>query len=149
MKFEEIMPLMRQGKRFKRPCMPNAYLTITKVSYGTVTVTEKLVLYINDLPKFDFALAAEHIIADDWTDAQPIIKVKMHADKYVIDCPKCGRIYQAGSKWEDRVGDLYRCTCGNKLLLEPPEEFDNSDPKEDLAHLRTKIIEKLDQWPSA
>ncbi|MDD4805129.1 MAG: hypothetical protein PHN69_08380 [Candidatus Pacebacteria bacterium] len=129
--------------------MPNAFLTITKVSYGTPIVAEKLVLYINNLPKFDFALAADHIMASDWIDAQPIIKVKMHADKYVVICPKCNRTYQAGDKWETRVGDLYNCTCGNRLLLEPPEEFDNSDPEENIEEIRTKITEKLDQWPSA
>ena len=144
---------MRQGRRFKRPCMPNAYFTIAKVSLGCNAAVERFVIYINEFPKYDFALAAEHIMADDWIDAQPIIKVKMHADKYVVECPKCGRIYQAGSQWETRVGDLYKCTCGNRLLLEPPEEFDNSDSsediKDDLATIQTKIIEKLDQWPSA
>ncbi|MDD4804897.1 MAG: hypothetical protein PHN69_07135 [Candidatus Pacebacteria bacterium] len=149
MRFDEIMSLMKQGRRFKRPCMPNAYLTITKVSYGTPVIAEKLVLYINGLPKFDFALAAEHIMATDWVDAQPIIKVKMRADRYVVACPKCGRVYQAGEKWETRVGDVYICTCGNKLLLEPPEEFDNSDSTAEPDKVRTKIVEKLDQWPSA
>jgi len=140
---------MRQGRRFKRPGMPNAYLTVTKVSYGKVIVTEKLVLYVNDMPKFDFALAADHIMADDWIDAQPIVKVKMHADKYVVECPMCSRKYQAGDKWETRVGDVYNCTCGSRLLLEPPKEFDNPKSKEGVAELRATITEKLDQWPSA
>ena len=149
MKFDEMLPLMRQGRRFKRPNMPNAYLTITKVSYGKVLVAERLVLYVNNMPKFDFALAAEHIMADDWIDAQPIVKVKMHADKYIVVCPKCNRIYQAGATWETRVGDVYNCTCGNRLLLEPPKEYDNSELSEDTDTIRTKITEKLDQWPSA
>jgi hypothetical protein len=140
---------MRKGQKFKRPHMPNAYFTIEKVSYGNMIISEKLVLYVNGFPKFDFALAAEHIMASDWIDAQPIVKVKMHADKYVVECPKCNRTYQAGPKWETRVGDLYNCTCGNRLLLEPPEEFDNSISKDEVSNIRTKIIENLDQWPSA
>ena len=158
MRIEEVLELARKGGKFRRPSMGKAYITYARVAEDgrTPVFTPRLILVVGGMNNMLFTLSNMDLTATDWEDAEPIIKVKMFASAFKIECPDCGRNYQVGEKWELRVGDIYKCTCGNKLLLEPPVLVSPTGAATPVSgcklmsdKVREDIVNTIDQWPRA
>lgn len=119
--FEEAMLHARSGGKIRRPVMGECYMTFIKVPISKDEEELSLVFVTGHTVSKIFNLLGSDISADDWVDADPIVPVKMYHEGYYVKCPKCNRRYSAGMLWKEKVGDLYKCSCGNRLLLEPPE----------------------------
>lgn len=123
MRTEAMLERLRNGGKLRRPAMGDAYLVMANVAEDgrNPVFKPRIILITATRNQLTFLMTNEDLLAEDWEEAEPIVPVNMYASAFKIRCPKCNREYQAGEKWELRVGDLYNCTCGNKLLLKPPE----------------------------
>jgi hypothetical protein len=158
MKFEEMFALARKGGKFRRPAMGTSYVTIAKVAEnGRLPVyLPRLLLVVGGMNHMTFTMSNIDIMAEDWENAEPIVKVKMFASAFKVACPSCGKTYPVGEKWEYRVGDVQQCDCGNKLLLEPPKLIEDkpaATPMHGCRLMSDKIKENqavaIDPWPKA
>ena len=143
--FEDILPLVRKGGKFKRPYMNSCYIMAAVLPVKIIGVPPKYVLVLQSQRGVhaQFTLSGEDLYADDWEDAEPIVKAKMYATAYSVRCPSCTRPYSAGADWTSRVGDVYKCSCGNRILIEPPVEY------EPTADVKCGTISAVDKWPRA
>jgi hypothetical protein len=147
MKFETMLPKLRAGGKFNKPGMGDAHITIVKVAMnraGTIFADKLIITSPTGGTRINFTFTNEDVMSEDWTDCEPIVKVHMYTENFKIHCPGCSREFDVGPKWELRVGDVHKCTCGNKLLLAPPEEYDNTSSTE-----QNNASTTLDQWPKA
>lgn len=148
MKFEEILPLMRQGRKFRRPFMSNTYYTVTNNCLGYGQYKEMLVAYISGVQKSHGSLPLEDLLADDWVEFNPVITVNMTPLLYKVDCA-CGRAFNVGAVWRARTGDKISCPCGKTILIAPPiEEVRDAEQKQAQKESYTDKGLK-DPWPKA
>lgn len=129
MKFETMLPLIRKGGKFTKPGMGDRYITIVSVAMnreGTV-FADKMILSSPTIGnQTTFSFNNEDVMSEDWIDCEPIVKTHMCIEGYKVRCPSCKAEYSVGPEWELRVGDIHKCTCGNKLLLAPPENCEDN-----------------------
>lgn len=155
MNFENVLALARNGGKFRRPAMGLSYITITNVADDSSKslLLPRLILVVDGVNHITFTMSNMDLSATDWEDTEPVVKVKMFASFFKIVCT-CGRTYSVGEKWELHTGDVFKCTCGNRLLLEPPVLVESTTPTTLLSgctSITNKTIDKIDpgSWPKA
>lgn len=143
MKLEEILPRMRKGTKYTRPVLKPNYVTIlpVEVSPNTGKYKDSVLLISPSLGILDlnYYFTVADSMSSEWTECEPIIPAKMFADSYKVRCPNCLKLHTLGSTWENKVGNLCYCSCGHKLLLTPPKEFENKPESKSTGY----------EWPKA
>lgn len=122
--YEEAAKILRNGGKINTKGMNDDYLQIREIQNNQGC--NKYLTYVTESGSVHlvFSIPNVYLMSEDWVEYPGIKPSPMYADRYFVKCPKCGKSWHVGVKWENRVGDINDCECGCRVLLEPPVDYD-------------------------